>query len=65
VSADGVPLGQVVLKDENGPFQYSLSFPDQLVGRKQLEMSIEVGHTFRVNGDGRDLGLAFSLIEIR
>jgi dolichyl-phosphate-mannose-protein mannosyltransferase len=65
VSADGVPLGQAVLKDENGPFQYSLSFPDQLVGRKQLEMSIEVGHTFRVNGDGRDLGLAFSLIEIR
>jgi hypothetical protein len=30
-----------------------------------MEVSIEAAQTFRVSGDGRDLSVAFSLIEVR
>jgi len=62
---DGKLLSQIVLKKGDSPFHVSLSLPNQLVGKKQIEIAIEVGDTFRVNGDGRDLSLAFRLIEIR
>jgi hypothetical protein len=62
VSVDGTPL---ILKIGDSPFHYSLGLPDQLVGRDQMEILIEAAHTFRVNNDGRDLSLAFSLIEVR
>ena len=65
VNLDGKLLGQIVLKKGDSPFHVSLSLPNQLVGKKQIEIAIEVGDTFRVNGDGRDLSLAFRLIEIR
>jgi hypothetical protein len=53
------------VKKENSPFHVSLSLPDQSVGRKQLEIAIEAQHTFQVSGDGRDLSVALTLIEIR
>jgi len=65
VNLDGRLLGQIVLKKGDSPFHASLSLPDQSVGRKQMEITIEASHTLRVNGDGRDLSLAFSTIEIR
>jgi len=62
---DGKLLSQIVLKKGDSPFHVSLSLPNQLVGKKQIKIAIEVPDTFRVNGDGRDLSLAFRLIEIR
>ena len=62
LSVDGTPLS---LKIVDNPFFCVLSLPDQLVGRKQLEISIEAAHTFRAGTDGRDLSVAFRSIEIR
>jgi hypothetical protein len=62
LSVDGVPF---FLKSADSSFHYSLSLPDQSFGRKQMEISIEATHTFRVKNDGRDLSVAFSLIEVR
>ena len=64
VRADGMPLGEIVLKKGDSPFIRSLTLPDQLVGRSEMEISIEAAQTFRVSGDGRDLAVAFSLIEV-
>jgi hypothetical protein len=65
VSVDGIPLSTIILKTGDSPFIRSLALPDQLVGREQMEVSIEADQTFRVSGDGRDLSVAFSLIEVR
>ena len=62
LTVDGTPL---VFKTEHNSFQDSLSLPDQLVGRKQLEILIQADHTFRVKDDGRDLSVAFRSIEVR
>jgi hypothetical protein len=62
LNVDGTPLS---LKIVDNPFFCVLSLPDQLVGRKQLEISIEADHTFRTGTDGRDLSAAFRSIEVR
>ena len=62
---DGIPLGELLVKTGNNPFQFSLPIPDQLVGSKQVEVAVEAGRTFRTGLDGRELSLAFSSFEIR
>ena len=62
VTVDGVPLA---LKIVDNPFSCVLNLPDQLFGKKQLEISIEAAHTFRVDNDERDLSLALRSIEVR
>jgi len=62
VTVDGTPLA---LKIVDNPFFCILDLPNQLLGRKQLEISIEAAHTFRVDNDGRDLSVAFRSIEVR
>ncbi len=40
-------------------------FPDGLVGRESLPVTLELERTFRVPTDLRDLGLSFGTFEIR
>jgi hypothetical protein len=62
---DGIQLGELLAKSGDNPFHASLPIPDQLVGRKQVEIAVEAGRTFRAGLDERQLSLAFSSFEIR
>jgi hypothetical protein len=39
--------------------------PAEAVGKSDIAIGIEVGHTVRIGLDRRDLGLAFGQFEIR
>ena len=63
VSVDGKPLKPARLRE--GAFDVSFPLPPELVGKKEIEVTIHVDHTFRPPNDARDLGLSFSVLEIR
>jgi hypothetical protein len=62
---DGTLLGELLVRNGGNPFHASLPIPDQLVGKKQVEIAVEAGRTFRAGLDERQLSLAFSSFEIR
>ncbi|HEY6346627.1 MAG TPA: hypothetical protein VIY49_34485 [Bryobacteraceae bacterium] len=63
--ASGVDLGTTHVIQPDRPFQCAFALPDKLVGAYAIEISIEVGKTFREPGDGRDLGMAFGTFAVR
>ena len=48
-----------------GAFDVSFPLSPELVGKKEIEVTIRVDHTFRPPNDARDLGLSFGVVEIR
>ena len=48
-----------------GAFDVSFPLPPELVGKKEIEVTIHVDRTFRPPNDARDLGLAFGVVESR
>ncbi len=46
-------------------FELAFPLPASALGRTELPLTVEVGRTIRVPGDGRDLGLAFGVFEVR
>jgi len=63
VSADGKPMKPALLRA--GPFDVSFPLSPELVGKKEIEVTIRVNRTFSPPHDLRDLGLSFGLVEIR
>jgi hypothetical protein len=63
VSADGKPMKPVLTRE--GVFAVSLPLAPELVGKKEIEVTIHVDRTFRPPNDKRDLGLSFGVVEIR
>jgi hypothetical protein len=63
VSADGKPMKPVLLRE--GAFDVSFPLAPELVGKKEIEVTIHVDRTFRPSNDARDLGLTFGVVEIR
>jgi hypothetical protein len=62
VAANGKPLGSQTIAA--GATQFSLEFPVASSG-DGLNISLQVDRTFRPPNDGRDLGLAFGVLELR
>jgi hypothetical protein len=65
VTVDGARLPEQVLIPAGTRFQVEFPLPPEAVGKKELQVGLEVGHTFRVDRDSRDLGLNFGTVEIR
>jgi hypothetical protein len=65
ISVDGLRLAETEVRAGGNRFHLSFDLPDQLVGRSGVNLSVEVGRTFRAGTDIRDLGLAFGIFEIR
>ncbi|HZT28751.1 MAG TPA: glycosyltransferase family 39 protein [Bryobacteraceae bacterium] len=65
IRVDGIPLPPVRINPGSNYFEFSLQLPASLVGRPSVEVSIEVGRTFRPPADGRELGLTFGTFEVR
>jgi hypothetical protein len=63
VSADGKAMKPVLVRE--GIFDISIPLSPELVGKKQIEVTIHVDRTFRPPSDARDLGLSFGVVEIR
>lgn len=59
VTADGAAMPEVVVDKPNAFFQFEFSLPPTAAGKASIEVVLEVDRTFRVPGDGRELGLVF------
>jgi hypothetical protein len=65
VSAEGEFLRSVSVSQADASIDLSFELPDKLIGRPAVVVQLELDKTFRAPGDSRDLGLIFSLVEIR
>jgi hypothetical protein len=65
VTVDGARLPEQMLIPAGTRFRVEFPLPPEAVGKKELQVGLEVGHTFRVGQDSRDLGLNFGTVEIR
>ncbi len=62
---DGQTIGRARLDTPDAAFEHRFALPAALAGREQVEVSLEVDRVFVPPGDGRQLGVAFGVIEIR
>lgn len=65
VTVDGVRLPEAQIQLGKGAFDLAFPLPNEAVGRKEILIGLEVGRTFRVGADTRDLGLNFGTFEVR
>jgi hypothetical protein len=65
VQADGRTLGRSTIEPPMERFDFDYALPGEWVGRESLELTVEVDRTFTPPGDGRELGLAFGVFEVR
>ncbi len=66
VTVDGIRLPDTKVEPAGTTsFDVELPLPNELVGRKQLSVALELGRVFHAPGDQRDLGLNFGVFEIR
>lgn len=63
VTVDGSTLPVASVRQTS--FELRFPLPPQVVGKSEIQVSIQVDRTFRPPADGRDLGLAFGVVEIR
>jgi hypothetical protein len=63
VSVDGIALPAAAVRP--GPFAVAFGLPDSVVGKREMQVAVEVSKTFRPAGDPRDLGLSFGVFEVR
>ncbi len=64
ISADGEMLPPAVI-DAAGAFERSFPLPQQLTGKEQIEITLEVSRTFVAPPETRSLGLVFGTFAIR
>jgi hypothetical protein len=63
VAVDGSPLRPANIHDS--VFDLAFALPDSLVGKPEMQISVEVGRTFRPASDPRDLGVVFGVFEVK
>jgi hypothetical protein len=65
VSVDGARLAPVQFTKGNVETTFAFGLPEETVGRRAIEITVEVSRTVRIGADTRDLGLAFGRFEIK
>jgi hypothetical protein len=65
ITVDKLSLGGGILTPGNNRLKAELTLPNQLVGRKSIELSLESFRPFHNGRDNRELGFALRSIEIR
>jgi len=63
VTVEGVPLPP--RKVGPGSIEIAFPLPDSAVGKREINVAVEVSRTFRPPGEARDLGLSFGVFEVR
>lgn len=62
--ADGISVGVITIRKPEG-FSFELPLPAALVGRREMELQIEVSRNTEVPGDPRVLGVVFNTFRIK
>jgi hypothetical protein len=65
VTVDGVPMPAVKIMTGDAQFQFDFPMPASATGKPEIEVALECGRVFVVEGDRRELGLVFGVFEIR
>jgi len=65
VEVDGTKLPAVSIKPGTERFDFDFTLPALAVGKDSVEVAVELGRTFTMPGDTRQLGVAFGVFEIR
>jgi len=65
VTVDGARLAPVQFTKGNVETTFAFVLPGEAVGKRDIEVTVEVSRTARVGADTRDLGLAFGRFEIK
>ena len=65
VEVDGKKLPPVSIRPGTERFDLDFALPAELVGKESVEVAVELGRTFVMPGDDRQLGVAFGVFEIR
>jgi len=65
IAVDGLPLHPALIHPGENSFDLSFALPAAVGGKSAMQVTIEVGRTFQVAPDVRDLGLAFGVLEVR
>jgi hypothetical protein len=64
VSVDGRKLPSVWLREGGVAFSFNFPLPAEATGKDVVQIDIDLSRTLRPPGDARELGLAFSSLEI-
>ncbi len=64
VRIEGIPAGNSAV-EKPGAFEFRFALPPATVGRARLEVELELSRVFVDPKDGRRLGAAFGILEIR
>jgi hypothetical protein len=65
VEIDGARLPPVKFTKAGTETTFAFPLPPASVGKRDLDITVEVSRTVHVGGDQRDLGLAFGSFEIK
>ena len=65
ILVDGVEVGKLRVIAGDAPFDAAFPLPAGLSGKPSIEVTVQLGRTFRAPGDTRDLGLVFGSFEVR
>jgi hypothetical protein len=64
VSVDGKHVGTARITRAGDRLDFYFPIPPSFAGRESIEVRLEVDRTYRAPSEGRDLGLAFGVVEI-
>jgi hypothetical protein len=65
VTVDGVALPGAVIHPGQTAFELAFLLPDSVVGKGEMQVTVEAGRVFRPASDPRDLSLVFGTFEVR
>jgi len=65
VSVDGSTLTAASIHPGENAFHLAFPLPDQVAGKAEMQVAIEVSRVIRPASDPRDLGLVFGVIEVK
>jgi hypothetical protein len=63
VTVDGTALPAVAIRENS--FEFAFALPDSVVGKPEMQVTIEVSRVIRPASDPRDLGLVFGAFEVK
>jgi hypothetical protein len=65
VAMDGTPLGSSRITKGDAAFSFDYPLPAQFLGKREVEVALEVDRTFAEPKTGRQVGLVFGTIEVK
>jgi hypothetical protein len=65
VAVDSHPFPPVVIDRGDTPFEFGFPLPTEAIGKRSVDVAVEVERTFVVPSDGRPLGLVFGNFAVR